>query len=518
MSNVVLLPILLPLIGAVACLFRRRSLRFQQVVSGAVSLALPLACLALLLEVRSEGTQVLRLGSWPGAFGIVLAVDLFGAMLMAVSATVQATTWWFLVAGGVERDQESFLMHPLLLLLGAGVNWAFSTGDLFNLFVSFEIILLASYVLISHGNERSQLRESIKFVVLNIIASALFLLGAGYTYGVFGSLNFAELAVRFAQAGYPPESRVLGTLFLVVFGMKAAVFPLFFWLPDAYPKAPRGVLALFAGVLTKIGVYCLYRIFTLLFRDPVAFQEWFQPLILGIAGLTMIIGVLCAFGQYSFRRILAFHIVSQIGYMVFALGIFTPLALAAGIFFIVHQIAVKAALFLVGDAVAVNVGSEELKKISGVAHLSPWLAMLFLLAAFSLAGFPPLSGFYGKYGLVVEGLAGGHGFIVAVSLVTSVFTLASMMKIWRYAFWGERHEGMPERPVNVGVIAATGGLVAVTLVIAVASGWVMALSVESATQMLDRADYVGAVLGERGVEALRAATSSGLLEVAEVQP
>lgn len=504
-ANLVLVPMLLPILGAILCLFGRRSLTFQRFVAGAVSTALPVVAFLLLLTVRQSGVMVLRVGNWPDAFGIVFALDTFGAIMLTLAGVTQAAAWWFVRAGAMDRESEAFLLHPLFLILGAGVNWAFSTGDLFNLFVSFEIILLASYVLQSHGNERTQIRESIKFVVLNILASTLFLVSAGFTYGYFGSLNMADLAVRIAQAGFPPESKILGTMLFLTFAMKAALFPLFFWLPDAYPKAPRGIVAYFAGILTKVGVYCLYRVFTLLFRDPVAFEGWFQPMILGVAGFTMFVGVMGALSQFTFRRILSFHIISQIGYMILGLGIFTPLALAAGIFYIIHHIIVKASLFLVGDAVAVNEGSEELKKVAGLSTAYPVLAVLFLCAAFSLAGLPPLSGFYGKYGLVVEGYLEGHYFYVFVSLLTSLFTLASMVKIWRYSFWGERPEGAPCRAKNKGVIAATGGLVLVSITVAVASAWLMTVSIEASEQLLSRTDYVGAVLGERGVLALETA-------------
>ncbi|MDK2972769.1 MAG: multicomponent Na+:H+ antiporter subunit [Candidatus Sumerlaeota bacterium] len=505
MSNSVLLPILIPLIGAIICLFFRGSLKVQRIVSGAVATAMPFVAFALLLTVREHGVMVLRSGAWPGPFGIVFALDQFGAIMLVLSGIVQAAAWWFLAAGALDRERETFLLHPLFLFLCTGVNWAFSTGDLFNLFVSFEIILLASYALISHGNERTQIRESLKYVILNLVASTLFLVAAGFTYGMFGSLNLAELAVRFAQLGYPPETRVLGTLFLFVFGMKAALYPMFYWLPDAYPKAPRGISAYFAGILTKVGVYCLYRVFTLLFRDEGAFASWFQPIILAIGGLTMIVGVMGALSQFSFRRILSFHIISQIGYMIFGLGIFTPLAIAAGIFYIIHHIIVKAALFLVGDAVEVNEGSQSLRKVAGLVKLSPALSVFFLLAAFSLAGIPPLSGFYGKYGLAVEGYVEGHAFYVAVSLLTSLFTIASMAKIWRYSFWGERPEGAAKKLSNTGVVAATGGLVAVSVVVALASAWIMGVSTDAANQLLDRTEYVDAVLGTRGVEALQLA-------------
>ncbi len=506
--NAPLLPILLPLVGAIFCLFGWKSLGYQRVISGIVSIALPIIAICQLFFIRAEGVQVVRMGMWPDVFGIVVTVDLLGAIMICLSAITQCVSWFYIVAGAAKPDEERFLLHPLFLLLGTGVAWAFSTGDIFNLFVSFEIILIASYALISHSNEKTQLREAFKFVVLNVVSSAVFLLSAGFAYGMFGTLNMAEVAVRIAQAGPTPEATLLGTLLLFVFGFKAALFPMFYWLPHSYPKAPIGVVAYFSGILTKVGVYCLYRIFTLIFRDPVAMSEWFQPLILAIGGGTMLVGVLGALSQMTFRRILSFHIISQIGYMIFGLGVFTPFALAAGIFYIIHHIIVKASLFLVAGCVVVNEGTDNLKKVSGLLKVYPGLAVLFLLSALSLAGIPPLSGFYGKYGLIVEGLSERHYIYVAISVATGLLTLASMMKIWRLGFWGELERVDESHPKNTKVIYATGLLVAVSLFVAVFSGWLFKLTTEAADQLFSRDAYIEAVLGERGVEALRSQTAS----------
>jgi multicomponent Na+:H+ antiporter subunit D len=501
--NILVLPIVVPFFCAALCLFFRKSIPAQRFICGVASLALPVLAGYLYWQVKTQGILVLRLGNWPGPFGIVFTVDYLSCIMLMLAGITQAFTWWFLVAGGASKLGEKYLIYPLFLMLGTGVNWAFITGDLFNLFVSFEILLLSSYVLLVHGSERTQIRESFKFVVLNIIASTLFLVSAGFAYGMFGSLNMAELAVRISTATeYRPQAVILGTMLLVTFGSKAALFPVFFWLPDSYPKAPHGIVAYFSGILTKVGVYCLYRMFTLIFRDVEFFTSWFQPLLLGIAAFTMLVGVLCALSQWTIRRILSFHIISQIGYMIFALGLFTPLALASGIFYIIHHIIVKASLFLVADSVELNDGSQELKKCGGVLKVYPVLTLSFLLASLSLAGIPPLSGFYGKYGLVVEGLNEGYYFYVGISLLTSLFTLMSMMKIFRYVFWGERGEGKPVKAKLPGVIAATTGLVMVAICVMVFSAWLMSIALETSAQLLDRDQYIGAVLGNEGVALL----------------
>ncbi len=513
--NLILAPILIPFLAAVLCLFLKSSLKAQRIVSGITFNLLPLLSGYILYKVIKSDADILilRAGAWPDGYGIVFTVDLLGGIMLCLAAITQWSSFWFILAGALEIYREKFLLYPLFLLLGGGVNWAFMTGDLFNLFVSFEVILLSSYALLVHGNERGQVREGIKFVVLNMIASTLFLISAGYAYGAFGSLNFAELSLRIALADFPGEAAVLGTMLLVTFGMKAALFPMFFWLPDAYPKAPAGVVAYFSGILTKVGVYCLYRVFTLLFYDESLMTPWFQPLILAIGGLTMIVGVLCALAQMTMRRILSFHIISQIGYMIFGLGLFTVSSLAFGIFYIIHHIIVKASLFLVADAVKLNEGSEELEKTGGVAQSIPVLSVLFLFAAFSLAGIPPLSGFYGKYGLAVEGISQGWYFYVFVSLLTSLFTVASMAKIWRYIFWRNRQEGQGtnQKTRNMGVVAATGSLVAVSIVVALLSSPLMKLAQKTSNQLMNPDGYVSAVLGQ---DTLDKATSQ-FVKVAE---
>mgnify|MGYP000540997036 CR=1 FL=1 len=427
--NALLLSIIGPMFAAVLCLFFRHSLKAQRLIAGIATHAVAAASWWVFLLTLNSGPQVLRLGHWPDAYGIVLAVDLFGALLIATASLTQIATYWFIVSGGAKIDHERTLLHPFLLLLTCGVNWAFSTGDLFNLFVSFEILLISSYVLLVHGGTAPQLREGFKFVVLNLLASTLFLIAAGFSYGLFGSLNMAELAVRLAQFNYPKSALLLGTLFLLVFCAKAATFPLYFWLPDAYPKAPPGILAYFGGVLTKVGVYCLYRVFTLVFRDPEMWANWFQPLLMGIAITTMFVGVMGAYGQVTMRRILCFHIVSQIGYMILGLALFTPVAIACGIFYIVHNMIVKSALLMVADAVLINEGTDKLKKLDGLMVTAPLMAFLFLLAALSLAGIPPFSGFYGKFGFVLEALRSSNFLAAFFALLTGLFTLASMVKI-----------------------------------------------------------------------------------------
>lgn len=505
--NVILAPILIPLVFAALAMFTAKSLKVQRIVAGLGSLLTLIASIIVFQKVYSGEVVMLRVGGWELTYGIVFVADITAALLCMVSCVTHLLTFWYLSSGGMTDREERLVIHPIFLVLGAGVNWAFFTGDLFNLFVSFEIILLCSYALIVHGGQKGQLREGFKFVILNLIASAMFLTAAGLTYSYFGSLNFADLAIRIQQTENKAAVLVIGSMLLFVFAMKSAVFPLYYWLPDAYPKAPVGILPYFGGILTKVGVYCLFRVFTLIFS--VGWAEWFQPILLAIGALTMFLGVMGAVGQWTIRRILSVHIISQIGYMIFALGLNTPLALGAGLFYIIHNMVVKSALFMVGGAVVHQEGSDGLKEVKGLMFQSPALALLFLMAAFSLAGIPPLSGFYGKYTLAFEGIREGYGFYVGVSILTGLFTMFSMTKIWSYVFWGvkdrdSKEENSPEDKLSItgnSLVPATAGLVFVTLILGLGSGYFFEVSKSAGRELNAPQRYIYSVLGQPGVDA-----------------
>jgi multicomponent Na+:H+ antiporter subunit D len=407
-------------------------------------------------------------------------------------------TLYSLISMDVRR--ASFGYYPLLLILLMGVCGAFLTGDLFNLYVWFEVLLMASFALLTLGGERGQIEGGFKYVTLNLIASTLFLTALGLVYGMTGTLNMAALARSLPAAPYPGLILTVSMLFLVGFGIKAAVFPLFFWLPASYHTPPVAVSAVFVGLLTKVGVYALVRLFTLLFLQDTAFTH---TLILVLAGCTMVTGVLGAVAQNEFRRILAFHSISQVGYMLMGLGLFTPLALAGALYFMIHHSVVKTNLFLVSGVVYEKQGSYELKQLGGQYRAFPALAALFLVSALSLAGVPPFSGFFAKLSLVQAGLALGQYSIVGVSLAVGMLTLFSMAKIWAEVFW----KAPPAAPGGGGAsmhLIPRGRLallltpVAVLALTAVLMGVlaesVLALVTRAADQLLDPAEYINRVL------------------------
>ena len=500
MQQVVLLPILIPLATAIAAIFARKRRTAQRLISVCGAAALLGAGMVLLATVRREGIRTLQVGDWPAPFGITLAADLFSAMMVVVAGLMGlAVGVYSLESTDIEHEEIGF--HPLLHVLLLGVCGSFITGDLFNLYVWFEVMLISSFVLLALGGHRGQMEGAIKYVALNLIASSFLLAAIGILYGVAGTLNMADLARYMRATPHSGLITVLATLFLVAFGIKSAVFPLFFWLPASYHTPPVAVSAIFAGLLTKVGVYVLIRVFTLLFIQDV---DYSHNLILVIAGLTMVTGVLGAVAQQEFRRLLSFHIISQIGYLLMGLGINTPLAIAGTVFFMIHVIMAKSALFLVSGLVHRITGHYDLKKLGGLYQSHPGMAAMFLVPALSLAGIPPLSGFWAKLILVRAGLETGNYTIVAAALLVSLLTLFSMMKIWAEVFWKEMPGISHHFP---GVLAeGTGGrmlllaptvlLAALTVLMGGAAEPLFNLSMQAAEQLLNPAGYIEAVLGK----------------------
>jgi multicomponent Na+:H+ antiporter subunit D len=494
------LPILIPLLSGilVMALWRRR--KYQRIVAVIGSAALLVAALALFVQVyNNSGILVVQIGNWPAPYGITLVADLMSAMLVLVTG-VMALVISIYALYTMDRSRERFGFLSLYQFLLMGVCGSFLTGDIFNLYVWFEVMLMASFVLLALGGERHQLEGALKYVTLNLIASAFFLAGVGILYGAFGTLNMADLAVKMQSIEDPRLLTTLSMVFLIAFGIKAAIFPLFFWLPASYHTPPIATTAIFAALLSKVGVYALIRVFTLLFIQEVPFTH---SLILVLAGFTMLTGVLGAASHYEIRRILSFHIVSQIGYMIMGLGLYTRVALAGALYYIVHNMLAKTNLFLISGLIYRLRGTYQLKKLGGLYVAAPGLAFLFLIAGMSLAGLPPSSGFFGKLTLVWAGLETRHYVIVAVALVTSILTLYSMTKIWAEAFW----KSSPDEALLIAQNAPLqrhetwtlyGPIVALTICIlgmALGAGPILGTVFRAADQLLEPSSYIEAVLG-----------------------
>lgn len=487
-----ILPIVIPFLTAVFTLVLRRSgLDFAVSLIGAVALLITGG--ALLSAVLETGPIAVQMGGWAAPFGITMFADILAAAMVLITGIVAVATVLFSRLD-VTQDERRVGFHPLAHALLAGVCGAFLTGDIFNLYVWFEVMLIASFGLLVIGGRRDQMDAAVKYVGLNLIATLAFLSGVGILYGVAGTLNMADLHLVLAER--QDETAVLASaaLLLFAFGAKAAMFPVFAWLPASYHTPAFATSALFAGLLTKVGVYALLRVFTVVFDgDGAAIQN---VLLVG-AVLTMVVGVLGAAAQNSVRKILSFHIISQIGYMVLGLALFTPLAIIGAIFYLFHHIIVKANLFFLAGAIAWKAGSEDLGRIGGLYKAAPLLSVLFLIPALSLAGIPPLSGFWAKFIIVQASLEAQAWWIAFAALAVGLVTLFSMTKIWLAAFWKDHSDPTHDltRPLPASMVWPIAVLAVMTVLVGLGAGPLYDIAEQAAQTLLDPSIYVATVLG-----------------------
>ncbi|MCA2205560.1 Na+/H+ antiporter subunit D [Nocardia rosealba] len=514
------LPVLVPLLAAAVTLIFGRRPRVQRLVS-MVALSGVLAISALLLYLADrDGTTAVQVGGWPTPIGITLVVDRLSAAMLLVSAFVLLLVSIYGAGQNIsdgDDNQPTSIYRPTYLVLTAGVSMAFLAGDLFNLFVGFELLLAASFVLLTVGATEERIRTGIAYVMVSMVSSMIFLIGIGLTYAATGTLNLAQLAVRLEATPQGVRTACYAVL-LVAFGIKAAVFPLSSWLPDSYPTAPAPVTAVFAGLLTKVGVYAIIRTHTLWFPDG-AFDD-----ILLVCGLaTMLVGILGAIAQTDIRRLLSFTLVSHIGYMVFGIGLAGSAGLTGAVFYVAHHILVQTALFLAVGLIERQAGSVSLRRLGGLASASPLLGLLFLIPALNLGGIPPFSGFIGKVTLLEAGAADGSVLawvLVAGSVVTSLLTLYAVARVWGKAFWRPREEA-PEGHLSAAkpptlvedstdvqyedrtdpgrmpalMVLATAGLITAGLALTVFAGPVLGIAERAAADLNNPSVYIESVLG-----------------------
>ncbi len=496
MSWYLALPIVIPLVTAIFAFLLRNGAggRWISLVGSA---ALLVAAMALMQQVMAQGVIAGQMGSWPAPFGITLVADLLSAVMVLLTGIMAVVVAIYGLAD-IRGRKEKLGYHALYQTLLAGVSGAFLTGDLFNLYVWFEVILISSFGLLILGGRRVQIDAGIKYVTLNLVATILFLTGIGLIYGMTGTLNMAELHLAVQEVENPGLLVVVAMMFMVAFGVKSAAFPLFFWLPASYHAPSVAVTAIFAALLTKVGVYALTRMFTLVFTTDVAYTH---TILLWVAGLTMITGVLGAAAMNDIKRILAFHSVSQVGYMILGLALFTPWALAGTVFFLVHHAIVKANLFLIAGVIKRIAGSTELSAIGGLYKTAPLLALLFMVTSFSLAGFPPLAGFWAKYLLVMPALELGLWLAAFAALAVGLLTIYSMTKIWGGAFWKPHPQGQEPRLSSLtpaerrALLLPIVALAVLTAAIGLFPEPLVQIAERAAAQLLDPTGYVTTVLG-----------------------
>jgi len=491
------LPILLPMVVALALsLLREDRGRSHGIALAGAVLHLALAILLLMTVLKHE-VVVLWVGSWPAPFGICLAADYLSAVMVLITAVIHSAVIAY-ARHDIDPGQVRTGFYPFMQMLTAAVCGAFLTGDLFNLYVWFEVMLMASFGLLVMGHSPGRLTGGVKYVTINLISTLFFITAIGLIYGLTGTLNLADLHVKAAGVQNTALMTAAAMLLMIAFGIKAALFPLFFWLPAAYHTLPVAVSAFFAGMLSKVGVYALIRMFTLVFTFNTSVTH---TTLLVVAALTMLFGVVGAASQMEMRRILSFHIISQVGYMVLGLALFTPLALAGAIVYLVHHIIVKANLFLVSGLVRQAGGAFNLKSVGGLYKTNGLLALGFIIPAFALAGFPPLSGFWAKLLIIKASLESQQYTLAILSAAVGLLTVFSMIKIWSEAFWKPapvKEQALPaHHNLSLWMLVPVFVLALLTVVLGLCMEPVIRFSVSAAGQLMDPQVYIEAILGGR---------------------
>lgn len=432
MNNILILPMIMPLLTGVILVFIRNYIKVQRWLSIGILLCTSIVSIVILQSIQVNGVLRLDFGGWKPPFGILFVADSFSILLVLTTSIVTIICLLYAFAS-IGKARENMFFYPFVLFLVAGVNGSFLTGDLFNLFVCFEVMLLASYVLISLGGKKIQLQESFKYVGINVLSSWFFLVAIAYLYGTVGTLNMAHLSQRIAETGQTPLLTVISILFLLVFALKAGLF-LYFWLPGSYSAPPTAVSALFAALLTKVGIYAMFRMFTLIFYH----EPQITHLLIGIlACLTLIGGSIGAIAYNNIREIIAYNVVISVGFILIGLAVSTQAGIEGSIYYLIHDMFAKALLFLIVGTMIKVTGTARMDRMSGLIGNYPLLGWLFFIVMLSLSGIPPFSGFIGKI-LIGQGTIESQSYVLlAVSFISSLFVLYSLLRIFLKCFWGE---------------------------------------------------------------------------------
>ncbi|UTI42279.1 Na+/H+ antiporter subunit D [Niallia sp. RD1] len=490
MINLILFPILIPLFMGIILIFFHKKIILQRIFSLLSTSTSIIVALVMIDKIKNAGIQTVNLSNWDAPFGITIVSDMVSALLV-LTTNVIAFCCILYSFKGIDRARENYFYYSMIQFLLVGVIGAFSTGDIFNLFVFFEVMLMASYVLLVLGNTKIQLRETVKYIVVNVVASALFVIAVAYLYSVVGTLNMAFISERISEVGGTGILTVIAVLFLIVFGLKGAIFPLFFWLPGSYNAAPIPILALFGALLTKVGVYSIARTYSLFFYE----DSYVFTLLGTLALITIILGAIGSIAYNDVKKIIIYNIVTAIGVILFGFSTFNTASLTGAIFYLIHDMIIKGALFLLIGIIIYITGTSNLKSMSGLIKRYPLLAWTFFIAALGLAGIPPLSGFIGKL-LIIQGAFEESNYIGGFLIVlSSLLVLLSVIKIFVKAFWGDESDNVTKKPIKTLLFP---GCILVLLSFLIGIGVEMLLPYISlaAESLLQPENYIHAVLKE----------------------
>jgi multicomponent Na+:H+ antiporter subunit D len=488
----VVAPVVAPIVfGALLLMFRQET-RSHAAIALAGLGAVIAANAGLLHHVLAEGPVVMTMGRWLPPFGISFDADALGASFALVASAV-AFVCGFLAARTISAAERRYGFYPFLMLMMAGVNGAFLTGDIFNLYVWFEVFLISSFGLLILGSQREQIDGATKYAILNLVATTLFLIATGLLYGTFGTLNMADLArkAHAIEGGSPLTT--LAVLYLLAFGMKAAAFPVNFWLPASYHTPRIVIAALFGGLLTKVGIYALLRSLVMLF--PVE-RAVLSGVIGWVAAATMILGIMGALAQSDTRRIFGFVVISSVGVMLAGISVGGPDGISGTILYAMHSMLVMTALYILAGLMREIGGSFSLHELSGLYRASPLLAAVALVLVLAVAGLPPGSGLWPKVILVKAALDRGAWWLALAILASGLLTALALGRVFTLAFWREQDDGRVNRQTIA--LPATGFAALATLaipivVIGVYPEPLIRLAMAAASGLIDASGYIGAV-------------------------
>lgn len=493
MNNLIILPLVIPLLTGIILIFFHKKIKIQKIISLLASILFMIAALVVVQNVHTNGIQTLEIGSWKAPYGIVFVADMYSSLLVLTTSIIGFTALLFAFST-TTAEREKFYFYPSVQFLLVGVTGAFLTGDIFNLFVFFEVMLMSSYVLIVLGNEKQQLRESIKYILVNIVSSALFVITVAYLYAVTGTLNMADLSVKITETGQTGLITVIAMLFLIVFGLKGAIFPLYFWLPGSYSAPPAAVKALFGALLTKVGVYSITRVYTLIFYHDTGFTH---EMLAWLAALTMIFGAIGAIAYSDITKIMIYNIITAVGVILFGVASFTEASIQGSIYYLIHDMIIKGALFFLTGTIIAVTGTSQLRKFGGLIKTYPLLGWLFFISAISLAGIPPLSGFIGKLKIVQGGFEAGQFTISMVVLLSSLLVLYSIMKIFINGFWGEQKMGQQDGLISINkLLFPTIILVSLSIIYGLSVEMISPYISQATENLINPSIYIEAVLKE----------------------
>lgn len=490
MSNMIVLPLIVPVITAILLVFLRENVLLQRIVSLCTFGFVVIISVVLLLEVHQQGVMRIDFSGWIPPFGILFVADSFAVLLVLVANIVAAICliYAFFTIG---EHYEKMYFYPFVLLMVAGVNGSFLTGDIFNLFVCFEVMLLASYALISLGGGKIQLREALKYVLINIVASWIFLVALAFLYGTVGTLNMAHISLRVMEAGADPLITTVGLVFLIVFSLKAGLL-LFFWLPGSYSVPPTAIAALFAALLTKVGIYALVRTFTLLFTTNTDVTHTTLSI---MAGLTIIAGCMGALAGRDVRTIASYNVLIGVGFIVAGLAIGTESALQGVTYYLMHDMVVKAMLFLAVGMMIYVTGETIIDRMSGLIRNYPFFGWLFFIMMCSLAGIPPLSGFMGKVLIGQGAIEGGNFVLLGLGFLSSLIVLYSLLRIFLSSFFGETIISIEdEKPLPKRVVLPLTLLAVCTIGLGIGAEFMAPYVKDAAETLHTPSIYIDAVL------------------------